>query len=150
MARSLKIEVVGVADVRKTLREFGIKAADAQQAVVKKAGELMREAIAEKAEGDLANHIIMAESEENTAQSFSVDVGPSYDPAWWAHFVEMGTSPHPIKRDGKALKHGPDDYANKINHPGAGAKPFMRPAFEENIDKAVETAASEYKKKLDL
>lgn len=45
------------------------------------------------------------------------------------HLVEFGTAPHTIK--GK-------------HHPGARPKPFMRPAFEQNKEQAVEIFGREF------
>lgn len=54
-------------------------------------------------------------------------VGPAAtDPAYRsAHLVEFGTAPH---------------FQPELNkmHPGAAAKPFLRPSFEKNRDKVIE------------
>ncbi|MEQ8409124.1 MAG: HK97 gp10 family phage protein [Gammaproteobacteria bacterium] len=61
---------------------------------------------------------------------------------YYAHFVEFGTAPHiikgPIKLGDKVLKN--------VKHPGAQAKPFMRPAMDSAAKDAV-TAAGNYMKK---
>jgi HK97 gp10 family phage protein len=58
--------------------------------------------------------------------------------AYYAHFVEYGTTPHVIKaRAGKLLAIG----VSKVNHPGARAKPFMRPALDKNVATSVQAAA---------
>lgn len=46
-----------------------------------------------------------------------------------AHLVELGTKPHLIPRRG--FKAAP------IRHPGAKAKPYMRPAFESKVQAAI-------------
>ena len=50
--------------------------------------------------------------------------------AYYAHMVEFGTAAHVIEaKDGKAVSFGGHEYA-KLQHPGATAKPFMRPALD--------------------
>lgn len=50
--------------------------------------------------------------------------------AYWAHWVEYGTAPHWIKpRDRKSLLIA-GLMREAVKHPGARAKPFMRPAFD--------------------
>lgn len=65
-------------------------------------------------------------------------------PVKYAHLVEFGTAPHEVNaKRGKVLTLlvGP---VTKIEHPGARAKPFMRPALAENKNKIL----SNYIKKM--
>lgn len=55
---------------------------------------------------------------------------------FYAHFIEYGTRPHSLAKNGKG----------DINHPGITPKPFMRPALDTNASAAV-VAAGEYIKK---
>lgn len=53
-----------------------------------------------------------------------------------AHLVEFGTAPHYIplrKSQRRGLNRG-------VKHPGAKAKPFLRPAFDSKKDEAIEAA----------
>lgn len=69
---------------------------------------------------------------------------------WYGRLVEFGTAPHSIKR-GRTLKRdlrfmgGPNTQSEKI-HPGAEAKPWLRPAFDENWKKALDAGVRKYKK----
>ena len=54
-----------------------------------------------------------------------------------ASFVEYGTRAHTIRpKNKKALAFNSGNkmtFAKKVNHPGTKAKPFMEPAFNENV-----------------
>jgi HK97 gp10 family phage protein len=63
--------------------------------------------------------------------------------AYYAHMVEGGTKAHIIKaRPGSALNLG-GTAVMSVQHPGAKARPFMRPAFDSRQQQAVE-AVREY------
>jgi len=50
--------------------------------------------------------------------------------AFYAHMVEFGTAAHAIEaKNGKAISFGGHEYT-KLEHPGAVARPFMRPALD--------------------
>ena len=70
--------------------------------------------------------------------------------AFTAHMVEFGTLPHLIEAGSgslnKAAKKNALDinglYVDKVHHPGATAKPFMRPAADEAKEAAVDALAA--------
>lgn len=51
------------------------------------------------------------------------------DPQWYAHLVEFGTAPHDLG-DGSNGRKGISTGGQR--HPGAKAKPFLRPAMDNN------------------
>ncbi|MGI4822251.1 MAG: HK97-gp10 family putative phage morphogenesis protein [Janthinobacterium lividum] len=55
------------------------------------------------------------------------------------HLVEYGTAPHIIKAKaaGGQLHLLGNRFAEEVHHPGAAAKPFMRPAFDSKKDEAI-------------
>jgi HK97 gp10 family phage protein len=55
------------------------------------------------------------------------------------HLVEYGTAPHIIraKAAGGQLHLRGNVFAEEVQHPGATAKPFMRPAFDSKKDEAI-------------
>ena len=66
--------------------------------------------------------------------------------AFYATFVEFGTAAHIIKgKDGGMLrftaKDGKSIQTPQVSHPGATAKPFMRPALDTKATDAVEAVA---------
>jgi HK97 gp10 family phage protein len=59
---------------------------------------------------------------------------------WWAHMVEKGTASHVIipKRAGAMLLGGKGARpVDKVLHPGASPRPFMRPALDTQARNAV-------------
>lgn len=76
-------------------------------------------------------------------------VGPSEK---YGHLVEFGTSPHVIKpsysrrvrtklQTGRTIAHSGLGYkgrfGKKVNHPGAAAQPYLRPAFDEGYGEII-------------
>lgn len=58
-------------------------------------------------------------------------IGPRRPAGNHAHLVEFGTKPHRIRpKDKKALRIG-GRFIGEAKHPGAKAKPFMRPAADK-------------------
>lgn len=73
---------------------------------------------------------------------------------WYSRFVEYGTAPHMIKA-GKNKpnlvffgKSGKRVVTQQVAHPGAKAKPFMRPAFDTKGDEAVAAVAKRIRERL--
>lgn len=61
--------------------------------------------------------------------------------AWYARFVEFGTAAHTIKaRDGGYMMFG-GAWVRSVSHPGARARPFLRPALDARADAAVRATA---------
>lgn len=68
--------------------------------------------------------------------------------AWYAHFVEFGTAAHVIRaKPGKFLAFGGGLYT-QVNHPGARAQPFMRPALDAKGQAAVQAVADKVRSAL--
>ena len=57
--------------------------------------------------------------------------GKRVDPRNYAHLVEYGTKPHKIEATNAAgVLFFLDSAITEVDHPGARAKPFLRPAFD--------------------
>ena len=73
---------------------------------------------------------------------------------WYATFVEFGTAPHVIKAGKNATrlsfrtKDGQWISASEVNHTGAKAKPFMRPAFDSKGEDAIKAVADKIGERL--
>jgi HK97 gp10 family phage protein len=70
---------------------------------------------------------------------------------WWAHMVEGGTIAHIIRarRGGAMILGGRGGTPVKeVQHPGARARPFMRPALDTQARNAVERAAEYMRNRL--
>jgi len=62
--------------------------------------------------------------------------GKKYDPVRVVHLVEKGTAPHQIPDHRRGLLAGKEKV---INHPGAAAHPFIRPALDNNLGQVQQT-----------
>lgn len=68
---------------------------------------------------------------------------------FYSNMVEFGTKPHDItSKNGKPLAIGGGKPVYKVHHPGAKAKPFMRPAFDAGSRRSVEEFAAYVRKRL--
>lgn len=73
---------------------------------------------------------------------------PADKRGWYAHMVEQGTKAHIIRaKKGKTLAIG-GGLLKQVDHPGATAKPFMRPAFDSKAAAAVLAFGAYVKKRL--
>jgi HK97 gp10 family phage protein len=110
---------------------------DAQSRVSKKDGDL------QKAIGAIAGR--------GRGKGEQIYVGPRRGgrfKGYAGHLVEYGTAPHIIKAKaagGHLRLHG-NVFVEEVHHPGAVAKPFMRPAFDSKKDEAIGIIKDECKK----
>lgn len=66
---------------------------------------------------------------------------------WYAHLVEFGVKRHVIiagggTKAGKVLAAGARILGEKVDHPGAVAKPFLRPALDTKAQSAIDAVAN--------
>lgn len=83
----------------------------------------------------------------------TVTAGGGRSAVFYAHFVEHGTAPHVIiagggTKAGKVLAAGARILGAKVDHPGAVAKPFMRPAFDTKAQTALDQVAQYIRERL--
>jgi HK97 gp10 family phage protein len=79
-------------------------------------------------DGDLANSLRISTSVRGGLVKATVKAGNAK--AFYARWVEFGTAAHIIRaKNGKAISLGGHEYAS-LQHPGAKAHPFMRPALD--------------------
>ena len=70
-------------------------------------------------------------------------------PVFYAHFVEFGTAAHFIApKNAKALFWSGHPLENGVHHPGAVAKPFMRPAMHTQSQAALVAVGNAVKSRL--
>lgn len=68
--------------------------------------------------------------------------------AWWWRWVEFGTSAHNIAgKKGGFLSFG-GLFRKSVTHPGAKAKPFMRPALDSKANDAIQAVGEQIRKRL--
>lgn len=72
--------------------------------------------------------------------------------AFYAHMVEFGTAPHMLNKGvdnkSKVLNIAGNLVGGKVMHPGAKAKPFLRPAVDENQSQIVKAVGERIKARI--
>ena len=97
--------------------------------------------------GALRASIRISTSVRRGTVTAAVKAGPSKRDKrpWYARLVEYGTKAHIIRaRQGKVLAIG----VSKVHHPGAKARPFMRPALDAKAQEAVQATAEYIRQRL--
>lgn len=105
--------------------------------------------------GNLAKSVVVTRRKSNIPGRMIYLVGnrtgkKSIHDGWYGRLVETGTTPHIIKaRRAKAL--GREGRLGKVvQHPGAKPHPWLRPAFDENWQTALEKGRRKYEKIIEL
>ncbi|MYM37259.1 hypothetical protein GTP38_23310 [Duganella sp. FT94W] len=97
-------------------------------------------------QGDLRESLRISTKAKRGVVSAGVKVGNKK--AWYASLVEYGTKPHKIKaKNARALSVGGVAVA-AVDHPGAKASPFMRPAADESHQAATDAVAQQIRRRL--
>ena len=138
----LEFEVTGLKELEQNLKRLPLRLQEKAlvSAVRSSAGVIRDEArrMCPKKTGALAKSIV-AKRKRTAGGTVVYQVGPR---KFYGHMVEFGTGPHEIKMQklGKVLKLGRwrNVYALEVKHPGASAKPFLRPAFDAKYKEAIE------------
>lgn len=144
------IHITGLADLNAALQQFAPKL---EQNIIRGALRAGQKKILDAAkqgihsiDGDLADSLRISVRAKDGRVVASLKVGNKK--AFYAHFVEFGTQAHTIKaKKGGALVFGNKDLSS-LHHPGAKAKPFMRPAMDGYAQEAVQATADYISKRI--
>lgn len=155
MATQGIVKLAGAKDLVKKLESLGVKAGKDKKQVILKAAEVVRAAAENNAPVDTGNlkENIVTEILAETKNAIDVAVGPAGQGiAFYGLFIEFGADPHWIPREkgNVVLRIGNRLVRTTVKHPGLQSQPFLRPAFDENIEQAVNEGAAEVKKSLGL
>lgn len=149
--RSGLASVSGQRDIIKELQKAGVRSETGVAIAVRDIAETIRQAASENAPRDtgfLSENIITEISGKGAETSALV--GPNRD-AFHGGFIEFGTSGGGvIKPSGDALMLFPGKFAPSANHRPISPQPFLRPAFDDNIDSAVSSAGRTVAKEMKL
>jgi HK97 gp10 family phage protein len=116
------IKAMGI-DVQKILREAALRGA-----------RVIVDAANERAPGPHN----ASEVKKDSAERVEVDIGPDED-HWYYRFFETGAGRHEITGDPLAWGEGAEDVVTgRVLHPGMAARPFLRPAVDENEGKTAD------------
>lgn len=136
------IRIEGIDEVRAALRALPAKI---ERNVIRGGLRAAAKIVADEAKrlvpvrrGFLKKSIRISSRAKNGIVTVSVKAGGKG--ARHAHLVERGTKPHLIGR--KGFKSAP------IRHPGARAKPYMKPAFERKVRAALDTFVTYVQRRL--
>lgn len=145
--------VLGVNDVNRELNKRGIAGNTAMGIAIPAIAEIIKAAAKDKApqdSGELSDHIIAetSGSGEKTVSKVGPDTG-----VFWGSFQEYGTSSSgrfEPKKGKKALQTDTNRFVAHSTHRAGSSKPFLRPAFDENIDSALDEVAKTLRDKMGL
>lgn len=125
---TIRVEIQNMDEVRRAIEAKILTVGVVMDQAVEAAAEVVREAAAAKAPGPE----IGMEKVDKT----EYDVGPKKAKFYYAYF-ETGTNAHTVTpRTRLALKWGGENYSMRNVVRGVGARPFLRPAIDENVDRA--------------
>lgn len=148
----LRVKLDGDLELRATLRRLGSEAKEAMASAALVGAEVIRDEANRRAPGP---HI-HAEVVRTTRHGAEAHIGPDKE-HWYYRFFETGAQPHPIrprkKQGRKKLRFevgGEEVFAVAVQHPGMAARPFLRPAFDENSKRAADAAGRALRKKLGI
>lgn len=99
-------------------------------------------------DGDLKSSLRVTTRTKGGTVYASLKAGGKRAPHW--HWVEFGTAAHKIKakRDHALSFNG--TTVREVDHPGARAQPFMRPAFDSAAAAAIAATAAKIRERLTL
>ncbi len=139
------VEIKGLAELHKTLQDLPAKI---ERNVLRgglRAGAKVME-VAAKAQvpvkhGDLRQSIRVSMRVSSKTGTVRAQVKAGDKKAWYAHLVEFGTARHWIKPKNRKSLFIAGLMKEIVDHPGARAKPFMRPAFDGKWRQAIDAMA---------
>lgn len=123
------VRVLGEKDVFNFLERL-VPSDKQRQEALKAGAKIIQEAAASNAPGSIAQAIVIEEKDGGYL------IGPDED-HFYASFIEFGTTGVTIKpKDAKALKFE-GIYRAFANPNGTPARPFLRPAYDENKEAVI-------------
>ena len=146
----MQIPLKGGAELQAFLQQLPAKIEkNVMRGALRAGAKVIQQAVREKApihRGILRESIKLKTSSRNGVVSARIVIGDKK--SFYAHFVEFGTKAHTItaKKGGLIFFNGV--FRESIDHPGARAEPFARPAMDESQGQALLAATQYIKKRL--
>ena len=150
-----EFQIRGAAELQRTLQELPVRLERTvlRGALRAAAVEIQNEARAQAPvdTGNLRDSIRVSTGGKRNGYVFAhVKVGGTKKgDAFYAHMVEFGTKPHEIRPKNAPSLFIAGIMRAVVRHPGAQAKPFMRPAFDAKADSALERFGDYIKARLE-
>lgn len=131
--RVVKIE--GGPELKRALERLQVNVQNVLEEAVQAGAQVIMDAANDQAPGPN----VRMETEEKTADSVTVAIGPDKD-HWYYKFLESGAQPHEISSATALVFEGDSGIVvtRAVAHTGMAARPFLRPAVDENEGKATE------------
>lgn len=142
------IQIHGLEELTKALKKLPERIeSNVLAAGVRAGAQVVRKAAIANLGGDKKDIVVKkSRSPRGTAK---YKVGLSKD-KWYLMFREFGTKPHLIKtKKKKVLAGGGEVFGPVIHHPGQAAKPFLRPALDENVPKIIKAMGAKMGKAIE-
>lgn len=147
MPDGITISVQGTAALEEALKQLGSDAKKALRTGVRKGAVLIQKDAQSRIHsehGDLAKSIRVGVRVKPADGAVIATIAATKKMRYIANFVEFGTKPHEIKaKNKKALKLRDGREVESVMHPGAKAKPFLRPAADTQFNAAVDAVRDE-------
>lgn len=155
---SFNVDITGAKELAKQLNDLPLKIERNIMRAALRAGAAVIAAEAKQnvsvISGELQRSIRTSSNSKKGVVEANAVVGGKRRRGWYATFVEFGTAAHVIKmgKSGRRLSFRTADgrwiSAESVQHTGARAKPFMRPAFDTKGQEAVQVVADKIKERL--
>jgi HK97 gp10 family phage protein len=151
MADKINLKLtVSTGELKKALAQKGLSAERVLEAAMVAAGKLVESEAQERLTS--VQDAISQETINNAGKSVDVHIGPKSE-KWYARFFETGTRPHLVTpKNAGALRWYDASGAviqPVVNVEGIPARPFLRPAVDENINDIRDEAGKVLKRAID-
>jgi len=141
----LTVRLEGDKELIKELKRLGVDVRAALDDALREGAEVVQRAANPKAPGE---HIEIGDAQVR-GDGGEIKVGPD-DDHWYYRFVETGAAAHTVGASGQVLKlFGEDFVTGSVEHTGFSARPFLRPALDENEGKAQDAMGDELRKAIE-
>lgn len=147
MANQIQVRVEGGKELQAKLQELEESVA---AEALRRAGEAGAKVLRDAANNRAPGPHIETEIVEADAASVTVAIGPD-DDHWYYQFLELGAAPHDIQGRPLLAFEGDEGtvFTPGVSHRGMGARPFLRPAIDENEDAAVKRAGDVLRREIE-
>lgn len=157
----MTVKIEGLAELDKLLKQLPAKIeGNIVRSGLNASARVIRDAARLKApveDGELKKSIRVSSKIDRKTGTITARIVAGNNKAFYAHFIEYGTASY-YTGTGKSVRRpykikGPVKISfgvfESIDHPGVKPQPFMRPAFDENTDQALEAFKKQIVKRLE-
>ena len=129
---TIDVKIEGGEELLRKLRQLDTGTAAALGAAVEAGARLIDEIADGMAPGPHIEHEVVARSD----RSATAAIGPDKE-HWYYRFAETGAKAHTITGSPLVFEGRRGTvFTGVVHHPGFGARPFLRPAMDGNVEKA--------------